>query len=1102
MLRRSSPDRPRRTSSLQWIADLVTRHPRLVVGAWILVLGFLALRGTGLEDRVSTAPVLIEGSEPQRALDISVHEFGSSSAVVVALSGPAAPVKEQGLLLARRLEALPGTLVNTPWDSPHVIGGLSPRPGVAGLVVSVGNTSSARVGDAVETVEHRIHHTVAAPVVADIAGGFSLGRALRSTSKSAGETGERLALPILLIVLLLVCRSLIAALMPVVVGAVVVAATKGLLDICAGLVRVDVFALGAAGMLGLALGVDYSLLVVSRFREERERDEQGDLAEIVRRTMLATARSVVPAGCGLVLAMAVSAQLLPGAVVSSVALSVALASLLSVLSALFATPAILMVLGNQLDRWSLPRPRRSGVAGRWSMRLSTKPGLVFGAFLMLFVCSAWAFTLDTSFGTVSELPPGNSSRVQHEAVQRGLGPGWIAPLEVVMSTNGGPVTTPRRLRALTAFQREVEDDPGVATMAGFDTLKRSSDQFRRLGPGLEAQQRGIVRIDTGLGRLGKGAVGVTQGFVEGEDGARQIRSALATTAKGSDGLASGLRETTAGSVKLGNGLQRVDDGSGKLANGAAKSSNGVEHLAKAMVRAEERVEETSNSSVLMKNALRSGERSLAGLDDSVGSSQQWLLAAQRALARMNVDPADPQYAAAQTAIKEASSQLNGGVPYGEEATEPSAGQADIEHAQGQLELGLYLAGHQAKNGRQSAKGLEKMSKAVDRLDRGLRRLADSSDDLSDGIAKLSHGGEGLSPGLRKLTAGAERLSGGLGQLGSGASELADGLGQGTTGASQLSVGVDRLHSGATRLRGPGGKGIVAQLKKRSPGLFDSGYFLLAGIDGGGPQRRSQTSLLVNLTDGGTAARMLIVPRYDPTTAGAGAARDRLHERAEKLAEAANAEVLVGGLTPALVDIDSELRAQAPRARIALSVVTILIILLVTRSLALALLAALFNLLTVSATFGLLALFFDNSFLGGPGFVDTTALPAAIILIFGLAIDYEVFIFARMREEYLRTGDTAMAISGGLARSANVVTGAALIMISVFLVFSLSTVPTLRVLGVTLASAVFIDAFLIRFLIVPATMRLLGERSWWIPRWLDRLLPGGGRRAPEAVVESR
>lgn len=1088
---RSRPARRRRRSPLEWAGSWVTRHPKLTVAIWFLALVFLAGKGSGLEEKVSSSPIFIDGSEAEREHDVALSEFDAGSAVIVMLRGPAPALDRQGPLLVERLNRLPSTSVNSPWDASRVLGGLRPEPGVASLVISVGERPGLSSGQAVQAAEREVHRTISGPVHASVAGALSLALALRESASSAATAAERLALPVLLIVLLFVCRSLIAAALPVLVGAMVVGATKGVLDLCAELMRIESFALAAAGMLGLALGVDYSLLVVSRFREERE--GEGDLAAAMQRTVVATAHSVVPAGCGLVLAMLVSALLLPSAVISSVALAVTTAAVLSVFSAIFATPSILMVTAKYLDRWSLPprRPREGGP--RWTQRLSGRPAMVIAIGLVLFVCSAWAFTLQTKVGTAEELPSDDQSRIQHEAIGRDLGPGWIAPVEVLLTSEDGPVTTTKRLEALTAFQREVEADPGIKTMAGFSSIARNTEQLRRLGPGLDAQQRGIVRIDSGLARVRKGAASSGSGLTQARDGAQRIDLAIGETEQGSRQIADGLRTTARGSERLDGGLSKAGDGSGELAAGAERSSDGATRLAKELVVVRERAGESRGSSRVLRNALRSGDRSLSGLSESVRLSEGELDAAREALQRMTVGRGDPQYATALAAIEAASQELRGAGGEAEEATGVRAG---IEDAEGQFSLGLYLAARLAKNGRESERGIGQLAEASQRLDRGLRRLAKSSDSLSAGIAELSAGGERLSPGLRKLTESAERLAGGLGEIGTGATALSGGLGEGVAGSGELTGALGKLEAGTGRLLGPSGKGRFAAIHEKAPGLFKSGYFFLASLDGASPGQRERAGFLVNVGDGGSTARMLLIPSDEPNSDEALATRARLRADADRLERQAHAEVLVGGITPVIIDLNTDLRELAPLARLALSIVTILILLFVTRSLVLPLLAAALNLITVSATFGILALLFNDSLLGGPGYVDTVIVPASVILIFGLAIDYEVFIFARMREEYLRTGSAELAISNGLKQTSSVVTGAALIMISVFLVFASSPLTTLRTFGIALAVAVFIDAFLIRLVIVPAAMRALGERSWWMPRWLDRLLPGGG---PPAVA---
>jgi RND superfamily putative drug exporter len=110
------------------------------------------------------------------------------------------------------------------------------------------------------------------------------------------------------------------------------------------------------------------------------------------------------------------------------------------------------------------------------------------------------------------------------------------------------------------------------------------------------------------------------------------------------------------------------------------------------------------------------------------------------------------------------------------------------------------------------------------------------------------------------------------------------------------------------------------------------------------------------------------------------------------------------------------------------------------------------------------------------------------ILFGLSMDYEVFLISRIREEYDRTGDNTEAVARGIAGTGKVITSGALIMIAVFLAFVASPVPSLKMLGLGLATAVFVDATLVRMVLVPATMALMGKANWWLPGWLDKVLP--------------
>jgi RND superfamily putative drug exporter len=158
-------------------------------------------------------------------------------------------------------------------------------------------------------------------------------------------------------------------------------------------------------------------------------------------------------------------------------------------------------------------------------------------------------------------------------------------------------------------------------------------------------------------------------------------------------------------------------------------------------------------------------------------------------------------------------------------------------------------------------------------------------------------------------------------------------------------------------------------------------------------------------------------------------------------------------------------------------------------------AAMVNLLGVGAAYGVLVMVFQWGW--GADLIDLEATIPVIpfipvfmfAVLFGLSMDYEVFLLSRVREHYLRTGDNQAAVIQGIAGTARVITSAALIMICVFGAFVFDEDPRIKMFGLGLATAIFVDATIVRLVLVPATMKLLGDANWWLPRWLGRLLPG-------------
>ena len=205
-------------------------------------------------------------------------------------------------------------------------------------------------------------------------------------------------------------------------------------------------------------------------------------------------------------------------------------------------------------------------------------------------------------------------------------------------------------------------------------------------------------------------------------------------------------------------------------------------------------------------------------------------------------------------------------------------------------------------------------------------------------------------------------------------------------------------------------------------------------------------------------------------------------------------VHLGGQVPSNVDTTRGTADRLPLFFGGVLLVSFVLLLMVFRSVLVPLKAVIMNLLASAAAFGVLALATNGGPLGDlVGIPEATPVPLQLpigifAILFGLSMDYEVFLLSRIKEEYDRTGDNALAVADGLAKSARVITAGAAVMVTVFFSFVLGDAVTGKMFGLGLGAAILIDATLVRMVLVPATMELLGDRNWWLPGWLDRLLP--------------
>ena len=213
-----------------------------------------------------------------------------------------------------------------------------------------------------------------------------------------------------------------------------------------------------------------------------------------------------------------------------------------------------------------------------------------------------------------------------------------------------------------------------------------------------------------------------------------------------------------------------------------------------------------------------------------------------------------------------------------------------------------------------------------------------------------------------------------------------------------------------------------------------------------------------------------------------------------LFDSSPARAHVGGATAGFADIGDRVNDRLPLFIAAVIVLSFLLLMFVFRSILVPLKAALLNLLSIGAAYGVLVMVFQWGWGAGLIGLESTVPIVSFIpmfmfaILFGLSMDYEVFLLSRVREEYLVTGDNDSSVIHGIASTARVITSAALIMISVFLGFVLGDDPTIKMMGLGLATAIFVDATIVRVVLVPATMKLMGDANWWIPGWLDRILP--------------
>jgi RND superfamily putative drug exporter len=880
------------------------------------------------------------------------------------------------------------------------------------------------------TLEAEIHP----PIHASQSGYATISRALQHESLSAAEQAEVLAAPILLIVLLLVFRSVLAALIPLAFGAMTVFAGRGLLVFLTSLMPIDALSLVVCTMMGLALGVDYSLLIVSRFREELAAGRPPhDAAAATRRT---AGRTTAIAGTTLFLSIFLSAFLQPGSLLVSLATALVVVTAIAVWIAWIALPALLTILGPRINAGQIgnspPGTGRSRVAAAAAGALR-RPALATTAIAVpLLLLAAPALAFDTGAPGVDELSSHSQARDEAEAIAAAAGPGWEAPFQLTVASERGPITAGSRLRKLAATQRRVEALSGVEAVIGPAAIAAAGRPIQSLGRELDPQ----APAPSQLSRLGP-----------------QLDRASGAVSR----LRGGLADAAAGAGLLGEGSARAEEGAGRLAGGLGRAGSGGQRASSAVGRL-----------AAGAHRLAAGQREAAATAYGLSLGLHTL---EPNLSAQGVDRA-----------RHLTARLRSMAP-SSRASRAAAHEAAV--------LASVLAANREE--------LRRLRSLATILKEGLGRLYSGGKQLQSGSARLASEAQRLGGAIEQLGTGAQRLAGGLGALHGGAQTLEGGLAGGFHRSYPLQRSLRRAGDRISRATAPLARRL-ARLHRLSPRMFDSGFLALAAIDGSTNRRRSLAAEVLNVAGGGSAARYLIIPRAGFNSRGSRQLGADLQSIVADLDRQPGLTAGVGGGAAVLNDYGRATKSRLPLVIIAIIAITFLMLLLLLRAPLLAGLAVALNLLSVAAAIGVVTLACKIPAgypLGGHSYIDTVGAAAIFGVTFGLSIDYAVFLLARMRESHLRGSDNRAAIHFGLEKTAGVITGAAAIMAAVFASFAASPVATVSQMGLGLTVAVLLDATVVRIVLLPALMLLLGERIWRTPVWLERLLPRPGPRSAPA-----
>lgn len=869
-----------------------------------------------------------------------------------------------------------------------------------------------------------------------VTGQAAVNRDFSTTSDDDLRRAEVLTFALVLILLLVTFRTLVSAFLPLVLAIAAVASGTALIYAIGKTTDTSVFALNVASMIGLGLAIDFSLIVVSRFREELAK--RGDVGLSIEVTMATAGRSILYSGITVMLGMIVLSVLVDLMVIRSISIGVLVVAGTSLVAGLTLLPAVLGVLGARVERGRIlpkrqPKPEAQQFWYRWSHQVMRRPWMWLAISLGLIVVLAYPVLNLKMLGSTEKLLPARAEAVKGiDIINKEFGDNALNPIQIVLRTKPGEVFTPKFLTGLDKLSNSLAADRranSVTSLATYMAAEPRDGRYQNLKPDHDfwpaPKFEGLAKNEPTPGVF---LTNYISAWVP------QVPYNPSYFGWGVFTFPPG----TSKELKVAQTLQvyRVNEGALTVTAGKpttmwrnadfnkrkkAKTVPAGEPVT--LRRGDQLVVRELTPVTIANDGRRDVEMIVAVIfhvRPDVGSGQMsWLNSPDR-----TTDPFEgiPRHS------------RGGGLGY----TFPK-GETHII-----LDLSLTKPG--ARFPRHMHPGPELIT-------------------TTDGTLTIFSSPEMVI--TRPNTPDEE-----------GAYDEPTPMVKGSFAIVQ-GYGIHRAMNV--------GKKEAQVWSLRALDASKPEFFLVA--------LREFAKQFVNLDSGNDAAVVNVVPKYgsyDPRQEAF--VSDIRNVIIPSIAGLDDAQAYVGGQTANFQDFHAKLYDRFPWIIAAVLIVTFFVLMMFFQSVFLPLKAILMNLASILATYGVLVRIFQDGWGSGLfGFTPVNAVavitPAILfVILFSLSTDYEVFMLSRIKENYRETGNNEESVATGLQQTGRIVTAAGLILIGVFASFATAGIITIKEIGLGLAIGVLIDTILVRSIMVPATMRLAGNINWVMPAWLKRFVP--------------